>query len=215
MERPAKRQRVSPSHEANDNSKKQSAKEDAKEDPILSEFLQVMRPRNKKDRSWANDDPQVTASVVPSANRNTSLEGPSSPQVRTNPLDIPKSTRSQKRLDPKIPDTEPIADDDTVSDLEWMKRRMGQVLLDDTDAVASDTGLDFVQSDDDDAGPNEKELINVDQHPPPIDPTADSMAETSRLFLRNLAYSCSASDLEEAFKPFGELSQVGLTFILC
>lgn len=32
--------------------------------------------------------------------------------------------------------------------------------------------------------------------------------ETSRLFLRNLPYSCTVADLEEAFSPFGQLVQV-------
>ena len=40
---------------------------------------------------------------------------------------------------------------------------MWNALLDDTEAVASGTGLDFVQSDDNGAGPNE-EPVNIDRH---------------------------------------------------
>jgi multiple RNA-binding domain-containing protein 1 len=191
-------------------------KNDALADPVLSEFLQVMRPRNKKDRSWANDDAVLIPPVLPSESKPGSLEVSSNPpKTATNPLELPKATPSQRRDQQANPDVKPMADDDTVSDLEWMKRRTGKVVLDDPDAGASNNAPDFIQSDDEDSGPNEGEPVVVDQAPPPIDPAVESIAETSRLFVRNLAYSCSTSDLEEAFKSFGDLSQVSLIFIFC
>ncbi|KAF9505781.1 hypothetical protein BS47DRAFT_1378243 [Hydnum rufescens UP504] len=169
LERPTKRQRVSSAHEARDQSNKPNAKNDAPADPVLSEFLQVMRPRNKKDRSWANDDAVLIPPALPSESK------PGEDQQAN-------------------PNVKPMTDDDTVSDLEWMKRRMGKVVLDDPDAAPRTI--------------HQISFIVVDQVPPPIDPAVESLAETSRLFVRNLAYSCSTSDLEEAFKPFGDLSQV-------
>ena len=43
---------------------------------------------------------------------------------------------------------------------------------------------------------------------PPKDPTKETILQTSRLFLRNLAFTCTESDLMDLFKRFGEISQV-------
>jgi RNA recognition motif-containing protein len=40
------------------------------------------------------------------------------------------------------------------------------------------------------------------------DPAAATILQTSRLFLRNLTFTCTEDDLMELFKPFGEVSQV-------
>lgn len=42
----------------------------------------------------------------------------------------------------------------------------------------------------------------------PKDPTKETILQTSRLFVRNLAFSCTDADLVEFFSPFGEISQV-------
>jgi RNA recognition motif-containing protein len=43
------------------------------------------------------------------------------------------------------------------------------------------------------------------------DSPEDIILRTSRLFLRNLAFSCTDADLSELFKPFGDVSQVSHT----
>ncbi|KAF7335305.1 Multiple RNA-binding domain-containing protein 1 [Mycena sanguinolenta] len=43
---------------------------------------------------------------------------------------------------------------------------------------------------------------------PPKDPTTETILQTSRLFVRNLAFSCTDADILELFSPFGEISQV-------
>ena len=51
--------------------------------------------------------------------------------------------------------------------------------------------------------------------PPPVkDDTKDTILQTSRLFVRNLAFSCTDEELADLFKPFGEISQVSFLVIL-
>ena len=47
------------------------------------------------------------------------------------------------------------------------------------------------------------------------DDTKETILQTSRLFVRNLAFSCTDEELAELFKPFGEISQVSfLSFLI-
>ncbi|KAJ7849818.1 hypothetical protein B0H14DRAFT_3085978 [Mycena olivaceomarginata] len=88
-------------------------------------------------------------------------------------------------------DTEPLREEG-LSDLDWMKRRMSK----NADVVEKA----FEQSDDEE-----------DPNSPPVSsqgPTTETILQTSRLFVRNLAFSCTDADLLEFFSPFGEISQV-------
>ncbi|KAK0186956.1 hypothetical protein F5146DRAFT_1104956 [Armillaria mellea] len=42
----------------------------------------------------------------------------------------------------------------------------------------------------------------------PKDPTEETILQTSRLFVRNLAFSCTDTELQELFSGYGEISQV-------
>jgi multiple RNA-binding domain-containing protein 1 len=42
------------------------------------------------------------------------------------------------------------------------------------------------------------------------DSTTQTIMQTSRLFLRNLAFSCTEAEIMELFQPFGEVAQVGV-----
>ncbi|KAI9457851.1 hypothetical protein HD554DRAFT_2141462 [Boletus coccyginus] len=46
------------------------------------------------------------------------------------------------------------------------------------------------------------------EHPPPDDAVKETIQQTSRLFLRNLTFSCTDNDLLSLFRPFGEIAQV-------
>lgn len=48
----------------------------------------------------------------------------------------------------------------------------------------------------------------------PKDPTKETILQTARLFVRNLAFSCTDADLLELFSPFGEISQVSSVFFV-
>ncbi|KAJ7982776.1 hypothetical protein DFH06DRAFT_710389 [Mycena polygramma] len=104
-------------------------------------------------------------------------------------------------------DTEPVREEG-LSDLDWMKRRMSK----NVDVVEKA----FEQSDDEDGDPvlapvpsfATPAVTPVAPAEPPKDPTTETILQTSRLFVRNLAFSCTDADLLEFFSPFGEISQV-------
>ncbi|KAG6336749.1 hypothetical protein ID866_2354 [Astraeus odoratus] len=96
-------------------------------------------------------------------------------------------------------EVQPVVDEgnNAISDLEWMKQRMRQQLSDPTKVF---------QQDEDDI---ENECEKEDQTPPQDkDPTKETILQTARLFLRNLAFSCTETELYELFQQFGEIEQV-------
>lgn len=50
-------------------------------------------------------------------------------------------------------------------------------------------------------------MQSQEEEPPP-DPVKATILETSRLFLRNLAFSCTEDELRELCEPHGTVSQV-------
>jgi multiple RNA-binding domain-containing protein 1 len=84
-----------------------------------------------------------------------------------------------------------------MSDLDWMRRRMNQN-LEVSEKVFDQSDEEMLQT-----GSSNEEPAKV-----PEDPTRETILQTSRLFVRNLAFSCTDIELEELFKPFGEISQV-------
>jgi multiple RNA-binding domain-containing protein 1 len=146
---------------------------------------------------------------------------------------------NEPTAEPQLPEsTEPAATDSSaqgaMSDLEWMRQRMSQN-VDVEERV-------FEQSDDEDTPKPKKiepvsflgsyfhsdsstrlqEVIVADptashdatKHDTTIDTTKSTILQTSRLFVRNLAFSCTDEELAELFKPFGEISQVSTAFPL-
>ena len=58
----------------------------------------------------------------------------------------------------------------------------------------------------------------VEPHALPLkdtkDDTKETILQTSRLFVRNLSFSCTDEELADLFKPFGEISQVSFLSFL-
>ncbi|KAF7302233.1 hypothetical protein MIND_00790300 [Mycena indigotica] len=113
------------------------------------------------------------------------------------PADVPPP--SSIVVDNKMMDVDDPAvskmENEEMSDLEWMRRRMK-----DSAAVGEKA---FEQSDD--------EAPPIDEPEPekaPVDSVKETILQTSRLFVRNLAFSCTEQDLRELFSPFGDISQV-------
>ncbi|KAI0656208.1 hypothetical protein C8Q70DRAFT_1012681 [Cubamyces menziesii] len=94
---------------------------------------------------------------------------------------------------------------DAVSDLDWLKRHT-KTTLDDVET----SGRVFEQSDDEDAQGATRRGEQEDDAPQPLDATKATIMQTSRLFLRNLAFTCTEDDLRELFQAHGEVSQVHL-----
>ncbi|KAG2343892.1 RNA-binding domain-containing protein [Suillus weaverae] len=84
---------------------------------------------------------------------------------------------------------------EAVSDLEWMRRRMNLV----SDSLPDKV---FEQSDD------EHEVNQSAVPEEHQDLTTKTIMQTSRLFLRNLAFSCTEAEIMELSQPFGEVAQV-------
>ena len=97
-----------------------------------------------------------------------------------------------------VPPT-PTQDTNGLSDLEWMKQRTSK----NVDILEKA----FQQSDDegehDEGGQDEGGQDEGRQ-----DDTKETILQTSRLFVRNLAFSCTDEELADLFKPFGEITQV-------
>ena len=66
----------------------------------------------------------------------------------------------------------------------------------------------FEQSD------NEEEPHAPAVKDPPKDDAKETILQTSRLFVRNLSFSCTDEELADLFKPFGEISQVSFLSFL-
>ncbi|KAG6916876.1 hypothetical protein DXG01_004785 [Tephrocybe rancida] len=128
------------------------------------------------------------------------------PRNRKGPLwanDAPSEAPVVPVAEPEVVEDVPMADE-TISDLEWMKRRMGSTV----DVIEKA----FEQSDDEDGPSKPVQSIPPQPHTsepePPKNPTIETILQTARLFVRNLAFSCTDIDLQELFSPFGEISQL-------
>ncbi|KAF8153779.1 RNA-binding domain-containing protein [Crassisporium funariophilum] len=107
--------------------------------------------------------------------------------------------------DISMQDVESALPQGDLSDLEWMRRRMSS----NVDIVEKA----FEQSDDDEPRPKVATITEAPTAPPvapldPIDETKQTILQTSRLFVRNLAFSCTDEELRDLFQPFGEISQI-------
>ncbi|KAI6023260.1 hypothetical protein BKA83DRAFT_4275186 [Pisolithus microcarpus] len=165
-------------------------------------------PRPNKRRRVEPDKPAVTQ------NKGEKDKGDEN-QLKSKPhldkfLEISRSHRGRSWANetdtshPIIPpdeeeqhETEGPKRDDSVSDLEWMKQRMTHQI--------SEPQRVFQEDEDQD----EKRIEDAPR-PQQEDRTTATILQTGRLFLRNLAFSCTDVELHELFQPFGEIDQVHL-----
>ncbi|KAF7296138.1 hypothetical protein MKEN_01429100 [Mycena kentingensis (nom. inval.)] len=87
-----------------------------------------------------------------------------------------------------------------ISDLEWMRRRMT--------GNADKVEKPFEQSEDEDEVVPAAALPTTQPEELPADSAKATILQTARLFIRNLAFSCTEQELQELFAPFGDISQV-------
>ncbi|KAF9006970.1 hypothetical protein BDQ17DRAFT_1351180 [Cyathus striatus] len=155
----------------------------------LDEFIAIMQPR--KGPSWA-DRVQPVAGSIPSTSE-LSVFGTNKP-----PEKVPEQ---KSQADMQVEEDEGPSATEPLSDLEWMRQRMSMKV--------DQVGRAFEQDDDEDANitVGEDKPLDIVQ-PEPQDPTMQTILQTSRLFLRNLAFSCTKDDLRELLSPFGDISQI-------
>ncbi|PBK88707.1 hypothetical protein ARMGADRAFT_1047355 [Armillaria gallica] len=118
----------------------------------------------------------------------------------------PEASTSSRTLDVDMQDPEVQALDvepvnqEGLSDLDWMKRHLSKKVDEDEQV--------FEQSDDEEPA-LEGEAPTTPALPEALkDPTEETILQTSRLFVRNLAFSCTDTELQDLFSGYGEISQV-------
>lgn len=174
-------------------------------DPTLTEFLEVMKPRNKKDPTWANNDDPTAANAATTGSKLTEQPKKAGFKVTHDGVDDKNATG-----------VEESAMDESLSDLEWMRRRMASTVLAQGDLSGAMSNNDIHRTDSSVRAQASTSTSVVDEKTAGPSSTSDAqdneaetlLKESPRLFLRNLSYSCSISDLEEAFGKFGEVVQV-------
>jgi multiple RNA-binding domain-containing protein 1 len=90
-----------------------------------------------------------------------------------------------------------------LSDLEWMRRRMKE-------NVETAEEKAFLQDEDPEAAGSTKSSVAGDDGPPLelTDSNRNIISQTGRLFVRNLAFSCTENELRDLFSSHGNISQV-------
>ncbi|KAJ3277060.1 hypothetical protein HDV01_000112 [Terramyces sp. JEL0728] len=207
---------------------------DIEEDDGLKEFLEVMRPRKAaQNRAWGNDDV-----VAAHANKHDTIT-PLLPQGEDDLYeDLPKGLSDDE--DEPLGETQEsnVAFDSTVSDLDYLRMKMKGPSAEESAEINSDRDstkqeavkihpgrlaiLEEVGAVDTSAVINKYEAPKVvevnHQQPEEVvaepqfdeEPSPDLIAETGRVMVRNLAYSCTYEDLEEHFKKFGPITEIHL-----
>lgn len=107
----------------------------------LDEFMQVMKPRNKKGPSWANEASSQTVSTNEPASKA-----------------VPRSEAKGKPDEMEVDVVEPEDNQENgeeISDLDWMKRRVSQAA-----DLAPAVEKAFEQSDDEDGGARGNSKVN-------------------------------------------------------
>lgn len=106
-------------------------------------------------------------------------------------------TRSQP-TDKAREQTPEVANDEPASDMDWLKRHMKSSL-----DLSEGAEKAFDQSDVEMDQPAETSAQASQQ-----DEAKSIILQTGRLFLRNLAFTCTDEELLQLFQPYGEVSQV-------
>ncbi|KAH9856242.1 hypothetical protein C2E23DRAFT_810772 [Lenzites betulinus] len=196
--RPNKRPRLGPSPveveklpPAKTSSTTHQSKSQGVSDGLANEYLQVMQPRTKKGPSWKDEEPTLASVASSSAT-------------------IPDSS-SKKGKKPKgnqesamhTDDAEEPRDAPPQSDTDWLKRHM-KTSLDEVDAAKA-----FEQSDDEPMHDSDGDDDENEATPElPSNPTHATILQTSRLFIRNLPFTCTEQELRDQFQRYGDVSQV-------
>ncbi|KAG0360025.1 hypothetical protein BGZ54_009736 [Gamsiella multidivaricata] len=115
----------------------------------------------------------------------------------------------------EVPQKDDLVDNSEVSDLDWLKSRMAKPAGESTEQAKSDKDKeDGAAMSDVEPAPARK----IAQEPPnrPLIISAEEeeenaknlIADTGRLFVRNLPYTCTEEELRKLFEKFGPLSEV-------
>jgi multiple RNA-binding domain-containing protein 1 len=187
------------------------------EDPQLKEFLEVMRPRQAASHhTWANDDviaananfQQTVVPIIPKAEDEDLYE-----DLPKNETIVQAAENSNAAFNPEL------------SDLDYLKSKMGaideeEVIVEHETMKINPARLAMLEQSgvvDSDKINNALEILTDDVQQdvvvpevPVFDesPSPDTIADTGRIMVRNLAYTCTYEDLEDYFKRYGPIAEI-------
>jgi multiple RNA-binding domain-containing protein 1 len=205
---------------------KEFLKDLEEDDPEFKEFLKVMENRGK--RVWGNDDAAMDNGIV----GNTIIEGTKDDEYEDLPQVLNHDDKSVDSVDDQKPKEEKkIALDSSISDLEYLrllKEKSSEevvtetvkvhpgrlailqeagVLGNDVENCYKDYSTEPAKSEGADKVQKVEEIVAPTYLEPP---PPDLIAETGRIMVRNLAYSCTYEDLQSHFQRFGLIAEIHL-----
>lgn len=177
---------------------------------------------SRKEKQRKVDHPTKSGQVESQASSKRDLSSHSQVSTAQPPGMVAESTEP-----PQADQTQSIAVATEATDDDWLRSRTNRLLdLVDPDdlpgtAVGDQTGQpvgEVVGNDNDNLHSEEDGSDDVENVVPQEDPgkqdndsSMDAISRTSRLFVRNLAYSATEDDIQEAFAKFGDLQEVSFS----
>jgi multiple RNA-binding domain-containing protein 1 len=193
--------------------------EKLKANPKLAEFLELMKPKSAS-QTFANSEvaptePANVSLAAPAMGGLDSVRGACMPQAQgALEAQQARDIKGAKQDQEHERDCEALHDvlDDSVSDIEYLRRRMKHFedespSKDETASKSPNPGCNAriagvasVREDGQEKGPDERTHIIFSSNP------VEKIAQTGRLFIRNLPYVASDIDLEQLCLPFGTVT---------
>ncbi|TBU46842.1 RNA-binding domain-containing protein [Dichomitus squalens] len=208
--RPNKRPRLGPSPaevegsaEASANTKttKTSTKDRSKTGKhadLTDEFMQVMQPRNKGP-SWKDTDP-IPAPLA-STSKDSGIDAKKSKKLKKG-KELPEATEEKVGS----ADASSTTGCSSMSDTDWLRRHTKSTLdsVDVPEKVFEQSDDELMKDDEEDSDDDN------DDETEPLDSTKATILQTSRLFLRNLPFTCTEDEIREHFQAHGDVTQAHL-----
>lgn len=201
----------------NDKKKRQKNDNGINTDSNLAEYLNVMDPTKRGNKSWANDiingdqnndqsETSQSASAILPQDENEEEYDDSTP-VNGKREDEGDNEDDEEEMMPlsSFDDnqgSDKLAADENVSDFEWLQNRRKLMRA----GKGKDEGEEEYPEGKNAQEQPEAEADNI----PEVDENSEKIQNTRRLFVRNLLYSATENDLTELFSPFGSLDEVHL-----
>lgn len=190
------------------------------EDAQFAEFMTLSNPR--KNKSLVHEIMELSAPHPPKSS-SQSIDPPaphphkSAPTETQNLAAVESFSRSSSSSPPPV-----IGDDEDMTDKEYLARRMKRKLTDTIELQSeaekpSPESKEWDQNFDEKADenpavepqanvpPNQTSLNSTE---PAVISDEETILESGRLFLRNLAFSVTEEEIRALFEPFGNIAQV-------
>ncbi|PKI83001.1 Multiple RNA-binding domain-containing protein 1 [Malassezia vespertilionis] len=163
----------------------------------FDEFLSVMAPKLKR-KSWQNnEDFDQIATPAP---------------TETVPAKKLKKAAKHEAAQPAAPSDE-AAKDDTLSDLDYLRRRMRHSVTggEKTRAFEQSDSEEEEQEDVEFAAAQARRKAQLEEEQRKDEENVDTIMQSGRLFVRNLPFSATEEELEHFFAGFGAVNQVHIS----